>query len=216
MFAALARKVFSASKTGSRSPLPRVKAANSGYSLLEVLVAIAVIAIAAGTAIPWTLGSIERSRALAAASYVRTRMAMARFEAVKRSAYVALRFAQNGDGYWLRAYVDGNRNGVLAADIERDIDTPITADERLDYHFPGTAFGIHAGVTALGSAQPLQGDPIQIGSSALLSFSPSGSSTSGTLFIRGERSQFAVRILGATGRTRMFEFSFEERVWKTR
>jgi hypothetical protein len=106
----------------------------------------------------------------------------------------------------------------LSGDIDRDIDTPITVAERLDYHFPGVTFGIHPSVTSLDPGEPLNAaDPIQIGASTLLSFNPNGSSTSGTLFIRGLRaSQFAVRVLGTTGRTRVFEFIFEEGIWRTR
>ena len=108
-----------------------------------------------------------------------------------------------------RTYVDGNRNGVLARDIARGIDLPITANERLDYHFSGIEFGIQPNVTGIDPGPFNTSDPIQIGSSTLLSFSPTGSSTSGTLFIRGLRgNQFAVRVLGATGRTRILEFNF--------
>jgi hypothetical protein len=145
-------------------------------------------------------------------------MASARFEAVRRSAYVAIQFVQRSDGFWLRSFVDGNRNGVLSGDITRGIDTPITTDERLDHHFSGITFGILPNVTGLDPGQPFNtADPVQIGSSTLLSFSPLGSSTSGTLFIRGQRgTQFAVRVLGATGRTRTFEFYFGESRWQRR
>lgn len=180
--------------------------------------AVSIMVIVTGAAIPFAHGSVDRSRAAGAASYVAGRMAMARFEAVKRSAAVAIRFVENTDGYWLRAYVDGNGTGVLALDIARSIDRPITSDERLDDHFPGVTFGIQANVTGLDPGQPFDSaDPVQIGPSTLLSFSPNGSSTSGTLFIRGRRaSQFAVRILGATGRTRVFEFNFGDGKWRTR
>jgi len=191
---------------------------SSGYSLLEVLVAVSIMVIVTGAAIPFAQGSVDRSRAAGAASYVAGRMAMARFEAVKRSAAVAIRFVQNADGYRLQTYVDGNGTGVLTLDIAHSIDRPITSDERLDDHFPGVTFGIQPNVTGLDPGKPFDaGDPVQIGPSTLLSFSPNGSSTSGTLFIRGRRaSQFAVRILGATGRTRVFEFNFGDGKWRTR
>jgi prepilin-type N-terminal cleavage/methylation domain-containing protein len=190
---------------------------NSGFSLLEVLVAIAVMAIVAGIAVPFAHNSVDRSRAAAAANYVAARLALARFEAVKRTAFVAIRFIPGGGGYFLQAYVDGNANGVLTSDIAMGIDSAISTEERIDYHFPGISFGIHPYVTALDPGQLLDpNDPIHIGSSTLLSFNPNGSSTSGTLFIRGQRfSQFAVRILGATGRTRVFEFDFGRGTWRS-
>jgi len=191
---------------------------NTGYSLLELLLVISIITICSGAAIPLAYGSVDRTRAAGAARYVAGRIAMARFEAVRRSANVAVRFVQHGDGYWMRTYVDGNSNGVLSRDITRGIDVPITEDEPLDSHFPGVGFGILPGVIGLDAGQPFDAnDPIQIGSSSLLSFSAMGACTPGTLFVRGVRgTQFAVRVLGATGRTRVFEFNFVDRIWRTR
>jgi prepilin-type N-terminal cleavage/methylation domain-containing protein len=190
---------------------------SKGYSLLEVLMAITLLVILAGTAIPLAHNSVDRSRAAGAASYVAGRMAMARFEAVRRSAYVAIRFLQSPEGYWIQTYVDRNRNGVLSSDIVAGVDQPISAAERLDYHFRDVVFGIQSNVTGIDAGPFNPADPIQIGSSTLLSFSPMGSSTSGTVFIHGrERNQFAVRVLGATGRTRILEFSFGAATWLAR
>jgi prepilin-type N-terminal cleavage/methylation domain-containing protein len=190
---------------------------SKGYSLLEVLMTMTLMVILGGAAIPLAHNSVDRSRAVGAAGYVAGRMALARFEAVKRSAHVAIRFTAQPDGYWLQSYVDGNRNGVLTRDIALGVDPAISAAERLDYHFPGVEFGIAPNVTGIDPGPFNASDPIQIGSSTLLSFSPTGSCTSGTLFIRGLRGhQFAVRVLGTTGRTRTFEFNFGARAWRTR
>ena len=190
---------------------------SKGYSLLEVLMAITVMVIVAGAAIPLAQSSVDHTRAAAAAHYVAGRVAMARFEAVRRSAYVAIQFVQQADGYQLQSYVDGNRNGVLARDISRGIDLPISASERLEYHFSGIEFGIHLNVTGIDPGPFNTADPIQIGSSTLLSFSPAGASTPGTLFVRGRRgNQFAVRVLGATARTRILEFNFATGTWLPR
>lgn len=190
---------------------------NRGYSLLEALMVISITVVVSGAAIPLGYNGIDRTRAAGAARYVAGRMATARLEAVRRSANVAIRLVDQADGYWFRTYVDGNGNGVLTADIARGVDVPVTVDERLDHHFSGVAFGILPNVTGLDPGQPFNThDPVQIGNSTLLSFSPTGTSTSGTLFIRGVRgTQFAVRVLGATVRTRIFEFNFGERAWHT-
>jgi prepilin-type N-terminal cleavage/methylation domain-containing protein len=188
-----------------------------GYSLLEVLMAMTILVIVAGAAIPLAHSGVDRSRAAGAARYVAGRMAMARFEAVRRSAYVAIRFVQQTDGYWVQAFVDGNRTGVLARDITAGIDLPITSGEQLGTHFSGVRFGIHPNVPGIDPGPFNPADPIQIGNSTLLSFSPNGSSTSGTVFIQGRRgSQFAVRVLGATGRTRVFEFNHATATWVAR
>jgi prepilin-type N-terminal cleavage/methylation domain-containing protein len=190
---------------------------SNGYSLLEMLMVMTLMVIVGGVAIPLAHSSVDRSRAAGAAGYVAGRMAWARLEAVRRSANVALRFVSQPDGYWVRTYVDGNRNGVRTADIALGIDLPLTAAERLDTHFSGVEFGIQPGVTGIDPGPFNASDPIQIGASTLLSFSPTGSSTSGTLFIRSLRgNQFAVRVLGATGRTRIFEFNFGAQTWLVR
>ncbi len=190
---------------------------SKGYSLLEVLMAMTIMVIVGGAAIPLAHSSVDRSRAAAAARYVAGRMAMARFEAVTRSAQVAIRFVGQADGFWVQAFVDRNRNGVLTRDIAGGVDLPITANERLDYHFSGVRFGIQPNVTGIDPGPFNAADPIQIGPSMLLSFNPNGSSTSGTVFLHGLRgNQFAVRVLGATGRTRVFEFNFGAGTWLTR
>ncbi len=180
--------------------------------------AITLMVIVGGAAIPLAHTSVDRSRAAGAASYVAGRMALARFEAVRRSAHVAIRFIAQPDGYWLQIL---RRSAIAMAcsrgDIALGLDPPITAGERLDYHFSGVEFGIQPNVTGIDPGPFNTSDPIQIGSSTLLSFSPTGSCTSGTLFIRGlRRHQFAVRVLGATGRTRILEFNFGARTWLAR
>ncbi len=193
------------------------KVSSSGYSLLEMLMAITLMVIMGGAGIALANSSVDRSRAIGAAGYVAGRMASARFEAVRRSAHVAIRFIEGADGYWLQPYVDGNRNGVLTPDIAAGVDSAIAASERLDNHFSGVEFCIQPHVTGIDPGPFNTADPIQIGSSTLLSFSPMGSSTSGTLFVCGALgNQFAVRVLGATGRTRILEFNFGERRWLAR
>ena len=71
-------------------------------------------------------------------------------------------------------------------------------------------FGVGDNLPAVdGDGSPLAAgaDPIQIGSSSILAFGPSGSGTSGTLYLSGPgRRQYAVRVFGPTGRVRVFEF----------
>lgn len=187
-----------------------------GYSLIEVLVVMALVVIVAGAAIPFAHASIDRSRTEGAAGYMAGRLMLARFEAVNRSAFVAIQFVQKTDGYWFRSYVDGNGNGVLGRDISRGTDRPLGPELRLDQQFPGVRFGICPGVTAVVPGDPFDAsDPIQIGQSTVMSFNPNGSSTAGTLYIRGTRAnQFAVRVLGVTARSRIFRFDFQDGKWR--
>jgi hypothetical protein len=50
--------------------------------------------------------------------------------------------------------------------------------------------------------------------SVLMSFTPIGTATSRTLYLRGrDASQYAVRVLGATGRTRVLRYVTATRQW---
>ena len=46
-------------------------------------------------------------------------------------------------------------------------------------------------------------NPVRLGGSNLLSFTPLGTATAGTVYVRGTGLQLAIRIFGATGRTRV-------------
>lgn len=181
-----------------------------GYSLIEILCVSALIGIAAAFAVPQSLAAIDRARAAAAARYLASRMAMARSHAVMRSAHVALRFnagaGASGSAITFQMFVDGNRNGVRTSDIATGTDTPVEDPVNLSDLFPGAAIGLVAGVGGT--------DPVQIGSTNLLSFTPVGTSTSGSVYVRGrDDSQFVVRVLGATGRVRGQRYVPSTRTW---
>jgi hypothetical protein len=68
---------------------------------------------------------------------------------------------------------------------------------------------VDPGGTAPGS------DPVRLGSGNIASFSAAGTASSGTIYIRGRRDvQYAVRIFGETGKTRMLKFDARTRRWK--
>jgi prepilin-type N-terminal cleavage/methylation domain-containing protein len=185
-----------------------------GYSVLEMLVAVALLVIVSGMAVPIMFSAVDHARAAAAARYLAAKLALNRMTAVKRSTYVALRFESRDGQYHFRTYVDGNGDGIRTVDVARNIDMPQGLSEALEYNFPGVTFGLSEGVSPVSPDEGLSADPVRIGRSEFLSFSPLGSATSGTLYIRGRpKHQFAVRILGATGRVTVLRFDFRNRRW---
>ena len=176
----------------------------AGFTLLEVIFVMAVTVILAGMAVPQTMASVDRSRAWAATRYLASRMALARMQAVGRSATVGLRFA-DAEGFGFDTFVDGNRNGVRTREIASGVDRPLDPLTRLSDLFPGVVIGL---------SEDDEGDPVRTGSSSLMSFTPVGTATSGTIYIRGrDGSRFAVRVLGATGRTRVLRYVARTHDW---
>ena len=188
-----------------------------GYSFLELMMVMALGVTLTATAIPQYLTGLDDLRASGAAHHLSGRLQRARMEAVMRSAAVGVKFTQiPGGGYSFAVYQDGNRNGVLTRDIRRGIDRLITAAERLPDQFPGVEFGAIPGLPPVDADGTAPGsDPIRLGSGSIASFSALGTATSGTVYIRGRRdAQYAVRIFGETGRTRMLKFEPRTRQWK--
>jgi hypothetical protein len=172
--------------------------------------------VVAGISVPQMLASVDDTRTVGAARYFAGRLQAARMEAVGRSAVVSVRFSSAAAGYAYAVYVDGNGNGVLAADIQSGTDWLEARPERLSDKFQGVSIGVLADVPAVdaGSAPP-GGDPLKLGASNAVSFSPQGTSSSGSVYLLGRsRSQYVIRIFGETGKTRVLRYDAAARQWK--
>ena len=164
------------------------------------------MAIISGVVVAHVLGSADHSRGYGAARYLGGRLGLARLQAVARGSAIALRFNQEARGFTFSVFQDGNGNGVRTADIGAGIDRLIEPATSLFEQFPGVDI-------ALGGSSPAT-DPVQIGPTNLLTFTPAGTATPGTIYIRDRQgNQWAVRVLGATGRTRVLRFDTQTGVW---
>ena len=166
-------------------------------------------------AVPQYLAGIDDFRASGAARYLSARLQRARMEAVMRSTSVAMHFLQTPGGYSYTVYLDGNGNGVLTQDIQSGVDRRIDSAERLRDHFAGIDFGAVPGLPPIDPGGTAPGDdPIRLGASSLATFTALGTSSTGTVYIRGRRdAQYAVRIFGDTGKTRMLKFLHRTGRW---
>jgi len=183
-----------------------------GYTLVELLLAVSTLATLAGFALPLASGVVDDLRAAGAARHMAARIATIRLDAVRRAATVSLRFERRGTDYAFTTFLDGNGNGVRATDITLGFDKAIAPADLLRNHFPGVSFGLKSGVPDLDGGFS-SSDGVRIGSTPFLSTAPNGSCTSGTLYLHGRRRQYAIRILGATGRVRLFAFENGARRW---
>lgn len=195
--------------------MPRLSIhASAGYTLTELMLVIGFIGAVAGISVPAVSGTIEQIRTAAAARHIAARIADLRIEAVRRSSTVGLRFEAQGDDHAFTPFLDTNGNGLRTADVTAGFDVALGRKERLDEHFAETGIGLLPGLPDLDGGTG-NTDGLRIGPSSFLSMSPNGSCTGGTLYIHGRRSQYAVRVLGATGRVRLFRYDTGSRRWIT-
>jgi type II secretory pathway pseudopilin PulG len=187
-----------------------------GYTFLELLFVLSAFATLSGIAVPQLLSGLDAYRTSGAARYLAARIQRARIEAIARSTNVAMQFVQSGSGYSFAVYVDGNGDGVRTADVREGIDPCLVGTERLTDHFPGVEFGLLPDLPPIDPGSPPPGtDPIKLGTSSILSYSPTGTSSSGSLYVRGRsNAQYAVRVLGDTGRTRVLRYDARARQWR--
>jgi Tfp pilus assembly protein FimT len=186
-----------------RRPRPARAGTSRGYTLIEIVFATGLVAVLVAAAIPQLSAGVEHSRTVGAARYLASRLALARAQAVARSANVALLVSAADGTFIVGTYVDGNGDGVRTRDITAGTDTLIDVPSRLSGLFPHvTLFLNDPAVTST------------FDTSALMSFSPLGTASSRTLYLRGaDKSQYAVRVLGATGRTRVLRLVASNSAW---
>ena len=84
-----------------------------GFTLPELLVTIAILAILLGGAVPAVTSFVDRERLTAAAEQIYIHMSQARSEAVARSAPIFMNFGANGTATWTYG-LSGAANCTLA------------------------------------------------------------------------------------------------------
>jgi type II secretory pathway pseudopilin PulG len=187
---------------------------DSGASLLEVLLVLAIVSLLTGISVPMSRVAVDAGRARQAAAFVASRFRLARIEALNHAANVGVVFDLL-DGRWsIRICRDGNRNGLRRADIRAGVDPCVDGPHRFSAMFPGVEIAVDP--TLRGPAgEPPSPDPVRFGTSDMASFSPNGSCTAGSLFVRTPLAQqYAVRMAGVNGRLRVFRYEVGARLWR--
>jgi prepilin-type N-terminal cleavage/methylation domain-containing protein len=175
-----------------------------GYSLVEMLVIVTIIAVVSAVAFPVFRALTAETHLLAAGQSFRTEFRHAYSLAVRNGVYTAIRFERGEDGAHYAVYVDGNGNGVRSAEIVRGTDRLVAGPFPLTARAPGVSVGINPGTPAPPpDSGLLEGDAIRFGSSDILSFSPLGTATPGTFYLAGDTAQAAVRVTGGSARVRL-------------
>lgn len=139
----------------------------------------------------------------------------ARADAVRQGRSVAVQFLPEEEGLPFRMVADGNGNGVRRAEIAKGIDPALSAVRRIGDDHPGVRLGVAGpcpGIDGDGTLDEASAG-VQFGESAMAVFTANGTSSSGTAYVTDGRSTYAVRVLGATGRTRVLRFDEGQRAW---
>lgn len=188
-----------------------------GAALIDIIVSSTLCITLAAIAVPVVGGTLDRERSIVGARYLAGQLLRARLESLKRARAVAIRLELVDGRTHVQLFADGNGNGVLQRDIDRTIDRPLAPAEWLDDQVRDISLRLNQEVTEIAGVGTLGpgDDPLRIGNTSLLTFTPMGSATSGTLYVAGSRGpQLAIRIFGATGRIRILTFDAQMRQWR--
>jgi Tfp pilus assembly protein FimT len=203
--------------TRTRTPLCQTQLHDAaGAALIDIIFATSLSVVLMAIAVPVVGGTLERERTIVGAQYLAGQLLFARLDSLKRARAVALRLEVVGDRTQLQLFADGDGDGVLQRDIDRGIDPSLTPAGWLDEHARGVSLRVNQTIRDVAGTPTIAAgdDPLRIGNTALLTFSPVGSATGGTLYVAAHRGpQLAIRVFGATGRVRVLMFDAHARRW---
>jgi Tfp pilus assembly protein FimT len=163
---------------------------------------MSLLIVMAAAAIPRAQSMMHEYRLRGAAFHLRGLLRQARSTAAARARYVGIVFDEVEGNPVFSVHIDGNGNGIRRSEAEREVDPSLRAPYRLSETYPGVRYG---GLPSEAPSPFLRG--IQIGRSHIVSFSPLGASTTGTLYLTNQYGLvYAVVIFGATGRVRVARY----------
>lgn len=188
----------------------------AGYSLVELVVVVGLVCAVMTAAVPALDRAADTADAAGAARYLASVVGRARVDAARRQRTVAVRFSRTTPVAF-SVVVDGDGDGVNAADLTTGVDRVERPDDRLEDHFPRARFGIGGPLPAIDDSVLLTAsdDPVRFGAADQLTLTPLGTATGGTAYLTSRAGvQFAVRISGVTGRARVLRYDHGRASWQ--
>lgn len=190
-----------------------------GFTLVELLVGAVLIVMLALITVPPLLSASAKFRLRLAAAEVATSLYRARSEAIRLRHHVGLRFAQDADGHvTFTLYRDTDGDGLRTADVRSGVDRPLAPPRRLGSLGRDVRFGFPEQAPRRdpsGRRLTRLDDPVRFNRSDLASFSPTGTSTPGSVYLTdGRGALVAVRLLGLTGKVRVVAWDPETDTWQ--
>jgi prepilin-type N-terminal cleavage/methylation domain-containing protein len=190
----------------------------AGFTLAELLVVAAIVALLATLAVPYLLRASAHRRVALAASELASALRLTRSMAVTAGVNHALKLRMGDDGtVTYTIYRDGDGDGVRNHDIQKGIDPPESHPRPLQGLGGRVRFGIPTAYVPRepGSRRRLQRveDPIRFNRSDLASFSPLGESTPGSLYFTDGYHLSVVRLYGRTGKVKLLHYNPRREAW---
>ncbi len=144
----------------------------------------------------------------------------ARYEAVSKKMHIGFEFQRKEEGFLFCKFQDGNSNGIRRKDIKDGKEILLGGPYQIKSRYGNIDFSILKG-KPVSKIPPGKGkldhpdDPIKFGRSDIISFSPSGNSSSGSIYISdGNNLMMAIVIFGPTVRIRVWDYDYENNKWR--
>lgn len=196
-----------------------MRAGERGAALAQLLVILAVMALAIGASLPTVGRAVRGNRIRAGTREMVSALRSARHRAIAESGTRGLVFRREGEDWSYTLHRDGDGDGLRMRDVQRGIDPRLDRPRRLSDRHPTVRPGflprprIRRIPPARGFLRDLD-DPVRFGRSDLVSFSANGRCSSGTLYLTdGQDGQWAIVLYGVTGRIHVFRYDPEKERW---
>lgn len=180
---------------------------------------LAIVGAAAVIALPSAALLRDGGKALAGAQSMAVALSDQRWKAVAARNTRGLFFERLGTDWVWREVEDGNGNGLRTAEVRSGTDRTTVPPRRLEDRLSGVRFGIPPGgpypEAPPGTGAIREGDdPVRFGASDIVSFTPLGRASSGTLYVTDGRAGLcAVVLFGPSARTRVWRWVAAEGRW---
>jgi prepilin-type N-terminal cleavage/methylation domain-containing protein len=185
----------------------------NGYTLMEILIVLAIIGLILGVAFP-NFQKMQRRMALrAAAGELRSVFNLVRMRAIARGINTGVKFVMLDGAWHFATYEDGDHDGVRNDDIKKGTD-PMVAKPRIVF---SQSQIVTIGLPSFAFKDP-DGDtvksPVTFNQTALCSFSPIGEATPGSIYITDNDGElWCVRVYGATAKVRALRYDRTKKRW---
>jgi type II secretory pathway pseudopilin PulG len=192
-----------------------------GITLLETVVTVVIVSLAVIVVLP-ALGRMRASALTATgARHLAVTCHALRWKSVAQGRGHGLYFVRDTTGWSWYEVRDGNGNGLRLIDIANGSDPTLAGPRRLEDVASGVTLGFPLG-NPIPRVPPSTGwiddldDPIRIGNTKLLAFSPAGTSSSGTIYVTDRREHlYAVVLYGRTAKLRVWRYAAASGQWNS-